>query len=551
MKVKNWFKGYILASVVILIGILLLVNIFLIYQNGIIIERNKNLQEEAERIKVNTIDITRNLHLADMAVRSYALVNKYRFFYTVDSAATESIQIFKRLEKPLLRQKFPMEEFYDLRDSVKSYYNIIIAMRKQIINHQMDSFLIMLNNDPGYPVWLAHQQFSSHVTVFENDISQDARHKYSTALRNSYLLQVILFLITLPTLAYSAYYAGRALKISEQLRKSEEVNNEILSRQNVRLEEMVKERTQDVLAQNEEIISQHEEMLLTNEQLVLQQEEIEKQRNVLADQNSKLINANKIIEDQNDIIHQKNAELIQEVERQTQDLKTTNLELIEQNNRLEQFAYIISHNLRSPLARIKGLSDIFEYAKNQDEIADIIKMMASSTRDLDHVIKDLAYILEIQKLNTQVLSAINLTDVVAKTIRVLKQEIEETKTKVNIDFNNETIIMSLPQYVESIFYNLLSNAIKYRHTKRTPEITISTRKSDNYLVIDITDNGLGIDLEKYKEKLFSLYKRFHFHVEGKGMGLYLVKTQIGALGGKIEVTSQVNTGSRFSIFFKM
>jgi signal transduction histidine kinase len=550
MPIKTFLRGYVLASVVILIGILLLVNIFLIYENSRIIEKNKIRQEQAELVKVTTVDITRNLHLLDMAIRSYALVNKPRFFETMDSAAADRSRIFNRLETALISQEAPMAEFYALRDSIIKYFGVVSQMRTYLLNNQRDRFLSILDEDPGYIVFAQQQQFAINIRKFENKITVDAKIQYERALRDSYLLQVILFFLTMPTLGYSAFYASHTLRTSEKLRRAEELNNDILSRQNARLEQLVKERTHEILAQNEEITSQNEEIVSHNEQLVAQQTEIENQRNILSKQNENLRSAKEIIENQSAIIQQKNDELLIEVKRQTQDLKTTNLELIEHNNRLEQFAYIISHNLRAPMARIVGLAQVFEYAKDQEEIRDIINMMVNSTTDLDRVIKDLAQILELQKLNTQVLVVTKLEDVIAKTIQTLKREIEETKTNIFIQLDNDTTIHTLPPYIESIFYNLISNAIKYRRPDVEPTITISSRASDEFIRIEISDNGLGIDLEKFGDKLFLLYKRFHFHVEGKGMGLYLVKSQVSALGGNITVQSKIDEGTTFVLFFK-
>jgi signal transduction histidine kinase len=133
----------------------------------------------------------------------------------------------------------------------------------------------------------------------------------------------------------------------------------------------------------------------------------------------------------------------------------------------------------------------------------------------------------------------------------LQKEIDETNADIMADFSAIEMIHSVKPYIDSILMNLVSNAIKYRHPKRKPIITISTEQYKNYVCLSVQDNGLGIDLMKHKDKLFRLYSRFHSHVEGKGMGLYLVKTQVEALGGKVEVTSEVNHGITFKIFLQM
>jgi signal transduction histidine kinase len=250
----------------------------------------------------------------------------------------------------------------------------------------------------------------------------------------------------------------------------------------------------------------------------------------------------------NEIIQKKNDELTGEVERQTKDLKETNAELIEHNSRLEQFTYIISHNLRAPMARLVGLSTILDYAPSDRERADIVQLMVKSTAELDHVIRDLSQILAIQKLSTQVFSEIDLHQVILKVLDMLDREIEETRTTICMNLSVDKLY-SLPQYIESILFNLISNAIKYRNPSKRVEITIEAKKQNEQVVLHVSDNGLGIDLNKHKNSLFNLYKRFHFHVEGKGLGLYLVRTQVEAVGGQITVESSVDKGTTFIMTF--
>jgi signal transduction histidine kinase len=536
-------KGYLLYIVVSLVGILMIGNIYLIYLNNQVISSNKEQQEAAERIKLNTLDVIRSLHLLDLAIRSYTFVKGDHFLNAANDAIRDNTLAISRLEDPLKSQDFPMTEFYQLKDSVNTYINLARHMLDLISNGRQREFIDILSKDPGYSVWQQHQAFSALVHEFEDGISSNAKKRYEAALNNSYLLQILLFLITIPTLGYTAYYTRRNLSVSEQLRESEEEKARILGDQNRLLEKTVFERTHEILAQNEE-------MTAYNEQLLLQQREIELQRNSLSNQNESLMEAKRIIEEQNLLIQQKNNELGIEVARQTRDLKQTNLELIEQNTRLEQFGFIISHNLRAPMARLVGLSAILGFTNDPRETSEIVSLMVKSTQDLDQVIKDLTLILGIQKMNTKVLSEITLEELLQKVVAVLEPEIIETKARILSDFTNLNDVTSLPPYMESIFYNLLSNSIKYRHPARTPVIYVRSNAVDGYHLITFEDNGLGIDVEKHKENLFNLYKRFHFHTEGKGMGLYLVKTQLTALGGRIEVNSRVNEGTRFSIYLK-
>jgi signal transduction histidine kinase len=121
---------------------------------------------------------------------------------------------------------------------------------------------------------------------------------------------------------------------------------------------------------------------------------------------------------------------------------------------------------------------------------------------------------------------------------------------IQTNFSKAPMVVTVRPYLDSILLNLISNSIKYRSSNRAPLIKISTHIQDEYTVLTISDNGLGINLDLYREKLFTLYSRFHYHVEGKGLGLYLIKTQVTALGGKIEVESEVDNGITFRIYFK-
>jgi signal transduction histidine kinase len=202
------------------------------------------------------------------------------------------------------------------------------------------------------------------------------------------------------------------------------------------------------------------------------------------------------------------------------------------------------------MSRILGLSSILDFTKEVNEVSDIARLMTKSTQDLDHIIKDLTEILSIQKMNAQLMDELHLDTLLTNVTQSLEMEIQETGATISADFNQVSDIMTIPSYMESIFYNLISNAIKFRHPGRRPAINLQSAVKGEYIQIDIADNGLGIDLQTHKENLFSLYKRFHFHVEGRGLGLYLVKMQLNALGGKIDVTSKEGEGSVFSIWIK-
>jgi signal transduction histidine kinase len=153
----------------------------------------------------------------------------------------------------------------------------------------------------------------------------------------------------------------------------------------------------------------------------------------------------------------------------------------------------------------------------------------------------------VQKPGSKKLENVDVAKSLEKIKNILSHEIERTNAEIIENWADSKSIMSLPLYIESILYNLISNAIKYHQKHKKPIIKIHSYSTAEKRVIEIEDNGMGIDLEKYGEKIFGLYKRFHLHVEGKGLGLYLVKSQVEALGGKIKVESQLGKGTKFTI----
>ena len=522
-------RRYGLYAIVVIIALLILADIYLIYRNNCVIEFNKDQQEKAEQVKVNTSEVMRSLHLLDLAVRSYAFVNNQHYKEAVSIATDDRNESMGKLEASLGEQGFSMNKFYQLRDSIARYVIVTQSMLDLIDKNDQPEYVKLLEADPGYSLWLQYQDFSKEVYAFEDDISRTAQAEYQQALNNSYLLQIILFFLAVPTLAYTANYTNRALSLSEKLRDSEAEKAALLAQQNQVLERTVYERTREILAQNEEITAQNEEISMHNE---------------------KLMEAKQVIEKQNLVIQEKNHELASEVERQTQDLKSANAELTDHNNRLEQFAFVISHNLRAPMSRILGLSSILDFTKEPGEISEIASLMMQSTHDLDRIIQDLTDILAVQKIDVKSLKQTRLDSIYDKVISTLDGDIRGTKASISADFTSAGNVKTIPSYLESIFYNLISNAIKYRHPDRDPIINLRSVLHNEYVQIEIADNGLGMDTEANKESLFSLYKRFHSHVDGRGLGLYLVKTQVSALGGRIDLKSKQGDGSVFTVWMK-
>jgi len=225
-------------------------------------------------------------------------------------------------------------------------------------------------------------------------------------------------------------------------------------------------------------------------------------------------------------------------------------DLLQRNKALEQFTYIISHNLRAPVANIIGLSTVMDGIDvENDEICEIISSISKSANKLDEVISDLNRVLQVnQDINENIESILlpQLIDDIKFSIRHL---IEKENVSVWCDFEQADELHSIKSFIYSIFYNLILNSIKYRTPGKQPVINICTRIQNGKIRINYKDNGRGIDTSRYADQLFGLYKRFDTSVEGKGMGLFMVKMQVESLGGTVALHSELNQGAEFVLEF--
>jgi PAS domain S-box-containing protein len=237
-------------------------------------------------------------------------------------------------------------------------------------------------------------------------------------------------------------------------------------------------------------------------------------------------------------------------QKEKEDELSRTLDIVsEQNKRLLNFAYIVSHNLRSHSGNFKLLLDVIEVSETHEELNEAFDHLKDIYYSLDETIKNLNEIVKIQTNISKQKEEINLHQYVEKTTDLLRSEIKLKKAVIHNKVDQDLSILWNPAYMESILLNLLTNGIKYGHPNRNPEISIQTYLVNDSLVLEISDNGLGIDLKKHGQKLFGMYKTFHGNSDAKGIGLFITKNQVDAMGGKIEVFSEVNKGSTFRIFF--
>ena len=225
-------------------------------------------------------------------------------------------------------------------------------------------------------------------------------------------------------------------------------------------------------------------------------------------------------------------------------------ELTQNNKDLKQFSYITSHNLRAPLSNLTGLLNLIEDITIEDEeLKEIINGFSKSTHLLNETIDDLIKVIIIKDNPSIQKEKILVKDVFENVFTQLTFLITKNKPIIRINLEEVTIIDANKAYLESIFLNLMTNAIKYKDDSRQLKIIVSAETIENNLIIKISDNGIGIDLERNKDKIFGLYQRFHNHSDSKGLGLYLVKSQVESMGGTIAVESTVGRGTTFTITF--
>jgi PAS domain S-box-containing protein len=225
-------------------------------------------------------------------------------------------------------------------------------------------------------------------------------------------------------------------------------------------------------------------------------------------------------------------------------------ELMKSNADLKQFSYITSHNLRAPLSNIESILSIIDYSTLDTANAEMLKLLNASGKQLSKTIDDLTKILVIKKNVNAEIRAISLTDAFIQLNHIFSSALEEAGAKVCTDFTDPDIDFN-ETYLESILINLFSNAIKYRSPHRSLVIHASSENDNNgNTIFRFSDNGSGIDIEKHKDRVFGLYQRFHDSVEGHGLGLYIIKSQIEVLNSTIDIESTLDKGTTFIITFK-
>lgn len=222
----------------------------------------------------------------------------------------------------------------------------------------------------------------------------------------------------------------------------------------------------------------------------------------------------------------------------------------EQNKRLLNFSYIVSHNLRSHTSNIASIMSLIESSESEEEKDEMIQLLKSASNSLNETMVHLNEVINIRANIDLISESLNLQQYLDTAQKVLSEQITAKDVSISTIMPEDVMINYNPAYLESILYNIISNSIKYSHPERKPIINIKWIEEKDTKVLQISDNGIGIDLVKNADKIFGMYKTFSNNSDAKGIGLFITKNQIDAMGGNITVESKPNIGTTFKIYIQ-
>ena len=224
-------------------------------------------------------------------------------------------------------------------------------------------------------------------------------------------------------------------------------------------------------------------------------------------------------------------------------------DLQRKNDQLEEFTQIVSHNLRSPIGNILTLLTFMETSTSETDKAQFLKYLKESSTNALATLEDLNEVLKLKQNKNIEKQLLEFEKICTYVKSMVSAQIAETSAEIVCDFSEAPSIVYPSIYLESIFLNLVTNALPYSKPDVKPVIYLRTYYDQRDIILEIKDNGLGINLERYGHQIFKLQKTFHKHPESRGIGLFMIKNQIEAMGGEITVESQENIGTTFYINF--
>lgn len=238
-------------------------------------------------------------------------------------------------------------------------------------------------------------------------------------------------------------------------------------------------------------------------------------------------------------------------ERKMLEEKQTRImeQLAIQNTQLIDFCNVVSHNLRGPLINMAMLTEFIQDAEDADEQKLLVSKLEPVIDSLKSTFNELVESIQIRQDNNIASDELSFSGCLQETLEDLYEEIKKSRAQISVDFDAAPAIVYPHKYLASIFYNLISNAIKYQSPERQLSLSLASKVKAGNIILTVADNGLGIDLIKHKDNIFKIGKVFHRHPDAKGLGLFMTKTQVEAMGGKIWVESLPDQGSVFSVEF--
>lgn len=241
---------------------------------------------------------------------------------------------------------------------------------------------------------------------------------------------------------------------------------------------------------------------------------------------------------------------ISELKRVENEIKSILKITQSQNERLKNFAHIVSHNLRSHAGNIEMLLNLFLEENPQAEEDEMMIHLNKASANLKETISHLSEVVLMNVSVKESLTTLNISKYIRNATENLMALAEKNDVQIVNEVPQKIKVLGIPAYLDSILLNFISNAIKYRASNRKSFVKIRTSETPDYVVLEIEDNGLGIDLKKHRRKLFGMYKTFHSNEDARGIGLFITKNQIEAMGGKIEVESELDKGTTFKIYLR-
>lgn len=239
-----------------------------------------------------------------------------------------------------------------------------------------------------------------------------------------------------------------------------------------------------------------------------------------------------------------------ELENKNNALATIQNKLELRNAQLLGYNNIVAHNLRAPTTSISALVSMLKEAKDYEEAKSYFPKLQKVTQAINTLVDDLLIYVRILNDDDQVkMENIVMEPLIGATLDLYVETLDKETIEVKTDFSAWEEIKFSKIYLQSVIQNLISNAIKYRDINKKSVIVVRTSWENGKKVLVVEDNGLGVDLSRYGRDIFKLYKRFHRGLSGKGMGLFLVRTQLESLNANIEVSSELGRGTAFKIIF--